>query len=327
VFAGSAAGQLHPREPDVITLGGIRYYKVEGRLVDGSGERPLFGIQVQLVGMKGAPVASSVTDRDGMFAFYRIHDGSYTLTFSVPGRGQRAVPLEITGGPILGMVVNVDQFRPRKDEDLGSTLPVWATHIPDPARAAYEGGIKALQEKNRKQALDLFGKAVQLYPEFATAHSARGSILVTENDQAAAAAAFERALEIDPNLPDACLGLGAIYRLQKRYADAAKHLSRARLLQPEDWRVHYELGETYLAANELALAEESLRQALSIHASFARTHLLLINALALQEKYPETLTAMDEYLLGFPKDSFAPQVRKKRDLLRAQLGQSPPPPQ
>jgi outer membrane protein assembly factor BamD (BamD/ComL family) len=48
-------------------------------------------------------------------------------------------------------------------------------------------------------------------------------------------------------------------------------------------------------------------------------YLLLINALAGQEKYTETLAAMENFLKLFPDDRFAPQVAQKRDLLREEL--------
>ncbi len=44
-----------------------------------------------------------------------------------------------------------------------------------------------------------------------------------------------------------------------------------------------------------------------------------MNVLALQEKYPEALAEMEKFLRMFPQDSFAPQVRQKRDLLKAQI--------
>ncbi len=68
-----------------------------------------------------------------------------------------------------------------------------------------------------------------------------------------------------------------------------------------------------------AKAEENLRRAVELHGKFPRIHLLLINALAGQEKYAELLAAMETFLKLFPDDRFAPQVVRKRDLLRAEL--------
>jgi uncharacterized protein HemY len=87
----------------------------------------------------------------------------------------------------------------------------------------------------------------------------------------------------------------------------------------DDWRVHFELGQLYWCKNDWAKAEESLRQARTQHENYPRTHLLLINSLALQEKYPATLAAMESYLHLFPQDDFAEQVRQKRDLLKSEL--------
>ncbi len=44
-----------------------------------------------------------------------------------------------------------------------------------------------------------------------------------------------------------------------------------------------------------------------------------LNVLAGQEKFPETLAAMENFLKLFSEDRFAPQVRQKRDLLKAHI--------
>jgi Flp pilus assembly protein TadD len=115
------------------------------------------------------------------------------------------------------------------------------------------------------------------------------------------------------------LGLGTLYTLEQRFAEAEKQLLCARLLVPNDWRVHFELGELYWRAGDLAKAEVSLQRAIELDGKLPRAHLLMINVLAGQEKHTETLTAMETFLRTFPRDRFAQQVGEKRDLLRAEL--------
>ncbi len=66
-----------------------------------------------------------------------------------------------------------------------------------------------------------------------------------------------------------------------------------------NWRVHYQLGEIYWRMGDWAKAEENLRRAVELHGKFPRIHLLLINALAGQEKYAELLAAMETFLKLF----------------------------
>ena len=133
----------------------------------------------------------------------------------------------------------------------------------------------------------------------------------------AAELAYEKALEIDETLSTAHLGLGDLYLGEKRYQDAEKHLNRADLLKPNDWRVQYGLGDLYWRVGEWAKAEEKLRRSIELHGKLPRMHLLMINVLAGQEKFPEALAAMESFLKLFPKDRFAPEVHQKRDLLKA----------
>jgi protein O-GlcNAc transferase len=167
--------------------------------------------------------------------------------------------------------------------------------------------------------LEHLRKAVEIYPEFAAAYGALGSLYLLQKEDDLAAEAFERALSIDENLPDACFGLGSLYSVQKRYGEAEKLLVRAEMLSPEDWRIQSALGENYLRAGQNGKAEQSLRRAQELHPEAPRLHALLINALVIQEKYNESLTEMDEYLRLFPHDRLAAQVRQKRDALREHL--------
>jgi len=202
-------------------------------------------------------------------------------------------------------------------------VPVWALKIPREAQKAYSQGVRELRKREKRKSIRYFEAAIQLYPQYATAFSALGAAHLGMGETNEAATAFENALKIDENLPDACMGLGALYNAQQRHGDAEKLLLRARLLKPDDWRVHYELGETYRAAEDWAKAEESLRQARNLHEDLPRLHLLLINVLALQNKHNETLTAMENFLRLFPQNSFAQQVRQKRDLLKRHLQKEP----
>jgi Tfp pilus assembly protein PilF len=332
LVAGAATlplrAQLQPQQPDAVTVGGVSYYKVEGRLVAGPKNQPVAGVRMVISGMKGVPLASCVTDAEGTFAFYQLREGSYTITFIAPGGAEQSVSVDVIGGPIRGMLINTGDFaspRPRL-APAAAAVPAWALRAPSQAQKHYTNGLKALQRKDLKRSKESFLKAIQLYPGFAGAYAALGTAHFQSGDSKQAAAAYEKALEIDENLAGACLGLASLHHAQKRYAEAEALLLRALRLKPDDWRVYHALGETLLDAGHPGRAEASLLRARELHAELPRVHLLLINALAQQEKYPETLAAMDEYLNRFPKDPFAAQVARKREALKKHLHSSPPPP-
>lgn len=318
--ASSALAQINPQGPRGRHLpSGETLYSIEGRVVAYSERSPVQSAQVTLIDFTGAIRTRSYTDDGGLFAFYDLPQGRYLVVASHPGFQEQNYTVDLYGGPQVGLEIVITRSTRADESPTGSAIPAWALHVPSNAREAYNKGLKEFQKGNHKKCITHLEAAVQAYPNYAAAYSALGAAHLRLGEMEAAVASFEKALQIDRNLPDACLGLGALYSGRKRYPEAEELLLRARQLKPDDWRVHYELGQSYWGAEDWAKAEASLRRALELHWDFPRLHLLLISVLALQEKYPDTLAQMETFLKLFPQDPFAPQVRQKRDLLKAQL--------
>jgi tetratricopeptide (TPR) repeat protein len=295
---------------------------IEGRVITQSNE-PLRGVTVVLVDFNGADRRTAFTDDTGAFVFASLRPGNYQIQATLAGFEPQSVRVDHDGERDFSMRI---VLRPRADGSqvtVTTSTAVWALRIPSSAQAAYDRGIAELQRKRAKQAQEHFAKAVALYPEYASAHAALGSLALAAKDGKAAQAAFVRAVEIDSNLVDAQLGLASIALGAKKYDDARTYLLKARGLKPDDWRILHQLGETEWQLGLFEEAEPNLRRAIELNASSERTHLLLINVLALQEKLPETLRAMDVFLKLFPRSPFAPQVREKRAALKKQIGVAP----
>lgn len=305
--------------PSASLNGKAQSFSIAGRLVSGARRQPLAQVQVTLVSVRG-PVGNQITDRDGRFAFYGLREGAYSLEFPLADGRPGSVGVDIIDGPIQDLTINVDELGPRSAaKSADPMLRVWALHIPLKAEKNYRDALAALSKNDAHRAVPQLRRAVDIYPQFASAHAALGTAFLLQHEDALAAEAFERALAIDENLPDACFGLGSLYSQQKRYAEAETLLLRVQMLRPDDWRVYYALGENYYRAGQSDKAEQSLRRAHEIHGETPRLHVLLINALVTQEKYAESLDEMDEFLRLFPDDRLAPNVRQKRDALRANL--------
>jgi len=268
---------------------------------------------------KGASRASYVTNTRGVFVFNNLPAGQYTLTVSHPDYNEQSQQVELYYGGQRDLQIVMFRRREGSNAPPGPTVGAWALQIPDRAQKEYSQGLEDGHKGQHQLSIAHFRAAIRLYPRFAAAYGALGSAQLILGDQQAATAAFEKALEIDENLPGPCLGLATLYAQERRYADAEKQLLRARMLKPDEWRVHYQLGEVYWLMGDWAKAEDSLRRGSELHPDLPRLHLLLINVLALQEKYPDALTEMERFLKMFPQDSFVPQVRQKRDLLKGQI--------
>lgn len=314
-LAGAARAQV--QFPGTVA----RRSMVEGRVISPNNE-PIRGVTLVLVDFRGASRRTAMTDDSGAFVFADLRPGTYEIQTSMPGFQPRSVRLDHDGERDNSLRIVLEP-RVAASETAGAPLTaVWALRIPAAAQEEYNRGIEQLKQKQPKQAHVHFAKATALYPDYATAHAALGSLALGEKDAKAAHSAFARAIELDGNLLDAQLGMASIAIDAKRFEDARTYLLKSRALKPDDWRILHQLGETEWQLGLDAEAELSLRRAVELNADSPRTLLLLINVLALQEKLPEALAAMEEFLRLFPKNSFAPQVREKHDKLKKQIGRS-----
>lgn len=318
-----AAAQVIPGKRPSTQADAQTLHHIEGQVVSSSDQVPQQGVAVSLTDFKGATLATSFTDAEGSFYFYDLPEGRYLLIVSHSVAGELRRYVDLYSASVRDLRIVLPERTPAESSPGEFAVPAWALAIPPEAQKDYSKAIKELNQGNATQAVAHLEAALQRYPDYAAAHSALGTAHYRSGDLEAAVGAYRKALEIDEDFSDACVGLGALLSAQHDYAQAEQHLVHARQLKPVDWRAHYELGQLYWRTEEWTLAEGSLRRAAELKGDFSRLHLLLINVLAVQDKPEETLMAMENFLRLFPKDEFAPQVRQKRDLLRATLRSGP----
>jgi len=104
----------------------------------------------------------------------------------------------------------------------------------------------------------LIAKALELDPQFASAHAALGwNLLDYDYDFAGAGAELQRAVELNPNGADGHLGLGVYYTAMGRLQESVQEVQRARELSPLDWIINTGLCDALYAARRY---EEALAQ-------------------------------------------------------------------
>ena len=79
-------------------------------------------------------------------------------------------------------------------------------------------------------------KALELVPNLAESHSARGFALSLKGDFSAASGEFERALELDPQNYDALYLYGRLRLVEGRFQEAADLWERAHATQPDEFQ-------------------------------------------------------------------------------------------
>lgn len=109
---------------------------------------------------------------------------------------------------------------------------------PAPRKAATATSLiaeaKRLRDRGKsEQALDLYGRAVEMDPDNADALAGRGWCYLDMSQYAPAEASFQEALESVAGHADALMGLAETYRYQGRKADAVKYYERYLALHPE----------------------------------------------------------------------------------------------
>lgn len=295
---------------------------IDGRVVRGPGGSNVAGARVMLTDNRGS-IRVTYTRDGGSFQFLNVIPGRYTLTVSHQEYGEYTETIELVSNSVTGLLVSLSKG-PSAPESLHPSVPSWALKIPEKAQQEYDRGLEALENNDAKLAVRHLQKAVAIYPQFAAAYAALGSIHRNLQENEAAVRAFTKAIEIDDTLATAWLGLGTLHAVAGRRQEAERHLLRARVLRPDDWQAWYQLGELYWEMGDPARTEENARRARDLHGSMPRIHVLLINALVGQEKYPEALAAMDTFLAELPNSPLAKEVARKRDLLRAELQRDAP---
>jgi serine/threonine protein kinase/Flp pilus assembly protein TadD len=107
-------------------------------------------------------------------------------------------------------------------------------------------------------------KALELDPDLAEAHVARGLALVMSKRHAEADDEFETAMRLDPKLFEAPYFFGRSRRDQGQFEEAAKLLARASLLRPEDFESPFFLGDVYAALGQQAEAVAALHRTVKL---------------------------------------------------------------
>lgn len=148
------------------------------------------------------------------------------------------------------------------------------------ARAAYERGVKDLEEGRTALGLAALQEAVTLDPDTALYHHWLGlAYLNLKNPQflPKAVEALKRALELNPNNGDTQTSLGVAYAEQGKWAEAVQQYRKA-LDLPGYGNVemtYHNLGWAYYNLNRLSEAEESFRLILKLDPKAPSAHYML----------------------------------------------------
>jgi cytochrome c-type biogenesis protein CcmH/NrfG len=248
-------------------------------------------------------IRRGVTDPSGKLALTKVSAGRHVLR--VRANGFKEVTLPLLPGR-RGIVV-VRLVRTTDEAELSF-------------QQAEETREKAKDDESRKQAAELYRRALKLRPAFPAAHVGLARVLMDLNQYENALAEIETARRYRPVYPEASAVEGRIYREMAFADEAIKSFQRAiregRGFQPEAHvglaRVFEDRGQYGEAAGAFEIAIKQLSDSEPV------IYQLLGAVYEKLEKYKEAVAAYEKYLQLAPNGSLAPAVRSIIDQLRRQ---------
>jgi len=196
----------------------------------------------------------------------------------------------------------------------GTTVSATSLNAPKDAKKAFDKSHQAFEQNKLPEAQLELEKAVQLYPQYASAWLDLGSIYVQQNQLDKARNAFQQAHATDDKFVPAYVGLASLALRESKWQEAAEQSARATELDGVDFPAafYYNSLANYRLGN-LELAEKSARQAETLGAqrAFPQVNLLLGVMLANKRDYADAAQQLRSYLQAAPNAPDAEKVRQQ----------------
>jgi tetratricopeptide (TPR) repeat protein len=161
-------------------------------------------------------------------------------------------------------------------------------------------GMSADPKNELERADQLESKALALDPDWSWPHVVKANVLRHQGRAQEAVVEYERALALDPSNGDAAGQLGIDYQLLGEFNKGVEYLDQAIRQSPYDPVVAYWYGNKAQANFALRRYDQAIdlaRQAIAVKTDYNQfSHLILVAALALNDRNAEAREALSRYL-------------------------------
>lgn len=248
-------------------------------------------------------VRCGTTDAQGRLSLGRVPAGSYVLRARARGFRETSVPVRLP----RPSAVRVRLVRTRDQAELDF-------------QQAEELRERAKNEEDRRQAVDLYRRAISARPRFAAAHVGLARVLMELGEYEAALAEVSAARRARAVYPEASAVEGRILRALGDYEAALDAYRRAiregRGFQPE---AYTGMGMILEDRGRYEEAASAFKRAIAqLFDTEPVLYQLLGAAYEKMEKYKEAVAAYEKYLELAPNGNFAPAIRSVIEQLRQQ---------
>jgi tetratricopeptide (TPR) repeat protein len=268
---------------------------------------------VRMEGGEGQFVSERFLGPDGRYTFDGMRGVTYRLI--VTGKGFQTVTQLVQMGPMAGQCPTMYLVPMAKKGSASSASSVATTTdlaAPRKVRKEFEKGFSALESGNVQEARKHLEQAVAEDPCYARAQTALGVTLSMQHQFLAAESAFNKSIKCDGGYLEAYLQLAILLKTQKKYKECHAALEHGLRLFPNEWRLHFQLGNANNSSGDYQAAEQEFLKAQSLNPAVPpEFHLRLADVYVNLNKYDKARTEMEAYLLAAPNGTFAEPTRTR----------------
>jgi tetratricopeptide (TPR) repeat protein len=237
-----------------------------------------------------------------------------------------ACEIKAEGSGLRSAVANLSSYSPGQTIDVGTiylqrgekvpgtTISATSYQAPKDAKKAYEKGLDAAKKGHFDDAQKQLEKAVQIYPQYATAWHQLGNIYERQNQTGPARKAYEQAIAADPRFVPPYLSMATIAAREGNWKDVLTMTQRGLDLDPLNYPAAYYFNSlANYRLNNLQAAEKGARSAEHYDQQhrIPQIHLLLATILSDSRAYAEAVTEFTAFLKLAPDSKDADAVRAK----------------
>jgi len=179
-------------------------------------------------------------------------------------------------------------------------------------------GVIAHQTKNHQRAVDLIGKAIELFPKNATLYSNRGLALQELKQLDAAVASYDKAIALKADYAEAYSNRGVALKELKRYDEAFVAYDKAIVLKPDLENAWLGRGNVFYDLKRYDEAFAAYDKAIALKPDLENAWLGRGNVFYSLNRDEEALTCYDK-AISLKKD--LPDGYRDKSLLKLSLGE------
>jgi tetratricopeptide (TPR) repeat protein len=275
------------------------------------------GVAVELWGLRGTKLASSITDRTGSFEIAGPKEpGEYILLvdsgFHIKSQQVRLADSAIE----LNLILPASDYAAH----IAGRYMVSAQQaaVPARARASLRSAQKRFREAKVNEALKEIDNALHADPDFARALTMRAFLQLAAKNPNGAVEDAKHAILLDPSDAESFVALAMAYNDVENYGDAGQAAERALDLRSDSWQGRLELAESFYGRHDFVVA---LRELDLAEIDFPDAHLVRGNVLLKLGRPTEAGEEFQTFVQEAPNDPRRQQVDR---LITQYVGVSAP---